>query len=232
MSGVRSATAQVLLLLDGQELLNGLVDGHVARRLEDVAVLDDVFLRALLHFDVKEDERVEVRGAVRGDLLVPTRRAPRAGPEAERDGLAEAVELQAADADGVHDARVVDALDGDARAVRADVHVGVGRRAKDVADDEQRDLLGLGVVEDLPRARLDHVAVSDDHRLAEERLEALRPALEDRRVVLEVDQVTAADGLEAPNGDVLLVKEANTNEIQHLHHRVCGGSQTMARCRD
>ena len=66
---------------------------------------------------------------------------PSLGEEDDGDGLAEPVELQAAGAARVHDARVVDDLDGHAQTQRPQVQVRVRRRAEWVPDHKERHIL-------------------------------------------------------------------------------------------
>lgn len=61
--------------------------------------------------------------------------------------LSEAVQLQAARADGVHDRRVVDDLDLYPPLPRAQLDVRVRGRAKRVADHQETDVLRLTAVE-------------------------------------------------------------------------------------
>ena len=71
------------------------------------------------------------------DAVVEAVRLPGVREEDERDRLPEVVELQAARADGVHDACVVDDARGDVQGASAEEDVGVGGRAEGVADDEE-----------------------------------------------------------------------------------------------
>jgi hypothetical protein len=54
----------------------------------------------------------------------------------------------------------------DAKRAGAEEDVGVCRRAKGVANNEESDILGVGVSQDFVALRLDHVTVSDDERLS------------------------------------------------------------------
>jgi hypothetical protein len=53
----------------------------------------------------------------------------------------------------------------DAKRAGAEEDVGVCRRAKGVADNEESDILSVRVSQDFITLRLDHVTVSDDERL-------------------------------------------------------------------
>lgn len=53
----------------------------------------------------------------------------------------------------------------DAKRAGAEKDVGVCRRAKGVADNEESDILSVRVSQDFIALRLNHVAVSNDERL-------------------------------------------------------------------
>ena len=127
----------------------------------------------------------EVR--VLADAVVEAVWAPAVREEHERDRLPEVVQLQAARAYRVHDRRVVHDPRGDAERAGAEHDVRVRRRARTgcksvmetgrqgwkrgrgspvgVADDEERDVFGVSVAEDLVRFGLYHVAVGEDQLL-------------------------------------------------------------------
>jgi hypothetical protein len=52
----------------------------------------------------------------------------------------------------------------DAKCAGAEEDIGVSRRAKGVADNEESDILGVRASQDFIALRLDHVTVSDDER--------------------------------------------------------------------
>ena len=125
-----------------------------------------ILLALFFDFDVQQDEGVHPEIRVFAHPVVEAVRPPRVGEEDERDGLAKVVQLQAARADRVHDGRVVYDPRRNAERTGAEEDVGVRRRAKGVADDEESDILIVRISQDLVALRLDHVAVRKDERLA------------------------------------------------------------------
>jgi len=113
------------LVLDLEELLDALVDGHVPRRLVDLLALDHVLDRLLLDLDVDQAQRVQPDALVLDDLVVKAVWPPRLGEERDRHRLAVVVQLQPAAPDGVHDGRVVHRLDDDAQLAGPEDEVGV-----------------------------------------------------------------------------------------------------------
>ncbi len=118
-----------------------------------------ILLALFLDFDVQQDEGVRPEVGILAHTVVEAVWAPRVGEEDERDGLAKVVQLQAAGAHRVHDGRVVYDARRDAERTSAEEDVGVRRRAKGVADDEEGDILSVRVSQDLVACRLDRVAV-------------------------------------------------------------------------
>lgn len=126
----------------------------------------EILIALFLDFDVQQDERVHPKVRVLAHAVVEAVRPPRVGEEDERDGLAEVVQLQTARADRVHDGRVMYDARRDAERTGAEEDVGVRRRAKGVADDEEGDVPSVRISQDLVTLRLDHVSISEDERFA------------------------------------------------------------------
>ena len=103
-----------------------------------------------------------------------------------------------------------------------------------VADDEEGHVGLVGAAEDLVARALDHFAVGDEDGAAVEGFLLARQCgqfpdgnwektsyqflladHQDGGVGLEVDALGALDHLEAADGDVLLVREAEADEVEH-----------------
>ncbi|KAL8822296.1 MAG: hypothetical protein Q9191_006962, partial [Dirinaria sp. TL-2023a] len=78
-----------------------------------------VLQRLLFDLDIQQHQRVQTERAVLPYAVVEAVRFPRVGEEGHRDRLAEMVELQACDADGVQDRGVGDRACGDVQFARA-----------------------------------------------------------------------------------------------------------------
>lgn len=208
--------AHLLGLLHLDELLGRLRRRHEAGGLVDLAPAAQILDALLLDLDVDKDEGVEAGLPVGEDLLVPAVRAPAVRPEAEGNGLAVAVELKPAAADGVHDACVVDDLDGDPLVAGPENKVGVGGGAEGIADNKEGDVLGAGLEDNLllDAAPLNKVAVGGDDGLP---VELLEPAWVDEKggVALKIDGAAGLDGFETTKSDVLGVKETYPNDVKH-----------------
>mmetsp|Transcript_48002 Transcript_48002/g.133934 ORF Transcript_48002/g.133934 Transcript_48002/m.133934 type:complete len:239 (+) Transcript_48002:206-922(+) len=152
------AHALSLLLLDFHQLLEGLAHRHEPWWLVDLPPAHEVLDGLLLDLYVEQAERVQARVPVRKDLVVEAHGPPALGPERDGDGLAEAVELQAARGDSVHDRGVVDNVHFDTALPRPQPEVRVRRCTECVPDHEEGDV-------NLLRAR-QHLLASALHELA------------------------------------------------------------------
>mmetsp|Transcript_46472 Transcript_46472/g.149802 ORF Transcript_46472/g.149802 Transcript_46472/m.149802 type:complete len:333 (-) Transcript_46472:47-1045(-) len=208
-----------------EHLADGLADRHEARRQVDWPAARERRQRRLACLDVDQQQRVQPERRVRLELVKEGGGLPAVGEEGHRDGLAEAVQLDAAAADRVHDGGVVNhpRLHAERLCTREDV--AVGGRAERVAHDEQRDLGRAGALEDRLDGRLHKVALGHRHRPAVERLEPGDGDGEHRGVRLQVDLLAAADDLEPAERDVVLVVEAKADEVEHG----CGGTSARGR---
>lgn len=210
--------AHFLALFHLNKLLGRLGRSHEAGGLVDLAPAAQILDALLLDLDVDKDEGVEPGLPVGEDLLVPAVRAPAVRPEAEGHGLAVAVELKPAAADGVHDAGVVDDLNGDAFVTGSENKVGMSGGAEGVPDNKEGDVLGAGLEDDLllNAAPFDKVAVGGDDGLA---IKIFETAWVDKKrgVAFKIDGVAGLDGFETTKCDVLGVEKTYPNDVKHCY---------------
>jgi hypothetical protein len=122
----------------------------------------EILLGLLFDFYIQQDERVHPEVRILTHAVVEAVRPPRVGEEDERDCLAKVVQLQTASADRVHDGCIVYDARRDTESASAEEDVGVRRRAEGIADDEEGNVLGVRVSQDLVTLGLDRVTVRED----------------------------------------------------------------------
>mmetsp|Transcript_45837 Transcript_45837/g.111643 ORF Transcript_45837/g.111643 Transcript_45837/m.111643 type:complete len:244 (+) Transcript_45837:165-896(+) len=203
-----------LRLQDLDNLVQSLVDSHVARRLIYLAAPCKVLFTLLLHLDVEQAQRVHARAPVNGDSVHERIRLPRVCKEADRDGLPEVVELEAASGAGVHDRGIVDHADLDSPALGPESDVRVCGRTIHIANHKESHLLPGGPLKHLLTLRLDSLPVHERDGALVKLLKALDVDSEDGRVPLKVDCLAASDCLKSLDSDILLIPEPEPHKIE------------------
>lgn len=127
-----------------------------------------VLLALLADLDIQQNKRVHPNLDVLLELLEPTPGLPIVRVERQGERLAKVVQLQTGRSESSHDRRVVDHLRWDLELRRAEKQVRVRCRAQWVAGDQESDVLGICVAEDLVGFELDGLAVGRDDLFAVE----------------------------------------------------------------
>lgn len=116
----------------------------------------------LLHFNIQQHKRMQPQPHILLYPPKPTIRPPPVRPERNTHRLAERIQLEPTGAHGIHDARIMHDLHGDAQFAGAEDNIGVGGRAEWIAYDEEADGGGGCAGEDGVRGGLDHVPVRQE----------------------------------------------------------------------
>lgn len=181
----------------------------------------------LLDLDVQQAQRVQPQAAVGGDAVVKAVRPPGVGEKHDGHGLSEAVKLQPARPDGIHDGGVVHDAHGDAALPCAQLQVGVRRGTKGVAHDQEGHVCFVRALQDGVCLVFDHLAVGNDHRLAIQRLQLDLVAQKDGGVGLQVHARAALDSCQATQADVLIIIQAQPDEVEN-HGSAAAGAAVAA----
>ena len=182
-----------------KQLLDALLDGHKARRLINLPILQYILLSPFLDLDIHQHQRMQPCPPILQYFLVPAVRPPLLSPQRHRNHFSEAVHLQPAAPHRADDAGVVDHLHLDAEFGRPEEKIGVRGGAESVSD-HQKGIVGLLVLRDAVQQMVDFdftkIAVGFDEFDSQEGLELLVGGAHDGGVVLKVDFFAASDGFE------------------------------------
>lgn len=128
-----------------------------------------VFLALLFHLDVQQHERMHTQICILFHPVVVAVGFPCLREKYERHSLPEVVQLQTTGPNSVHDARIVDYARGDTQSACTEHDIGMRSGTEWVADDKERDVLGIGVFQDLVGLCFDHISIGEDDGLFVER---------------------------------------------------------------
>jgi hypothetical protein len=177
------------------------------------------------------------------DAIVKRIRLPCFRKEHHANGLTEVVELETCAADCRQDRRVRNRLDLYLQFPRPQYQVRMRRRTKRIAHNEEGNILGVCVFEDIIGATLNEFTICEEDRAA---IEGFLPLCqltvqsqhqrlrvvgityqflfvneEDAGVGFEVDALGSLDDRETFDSDIGLVCKAEADKVEHLVRIIC-----------